>query len=207
MTTNQISLTLGNPNDTPLAGRWVASTGHTGAGVYRPGNGVLYLKNALTTGFADYAMVMGIVGDSGVAGDWTDRGNDSPGIVRPGNISFYLSNKVTNGPVYADITLTYGSATDLPITGDWVQQGHDGVGMFRASNGFAYLKDTLTTGFADVAFFYGTAGDIPVAGHWQSIYPAVPPVHALPPTIIVPNAPSSGQSHSITVPDNGRIGD
>jgi len=192
--------TLGNANDTPLAGRWQINATHAGVGVYRATNGVLYLKNALATGFADNAMVMGIPGDQGMAGDWTGKGYDSPGIFRSSNSGFYLSNQVTNGPVFADITFTYGSASDVPITGNWIAQTHDGIGMFRPTNGFVYLRNTLTTGFADNAFFYGTAGDQPVAGHWEVVYPPAPPAPVL---IAKTAAPQSG---SISVPGDTRIG-
>ena len=119
-------------------------------------------------------MVLGIVGDSGVAGDWTGKGYDSPGIYRPGIASFYLLNRVTDGVVNADLNFAYGTAGDVPIAGDWIAQGHDGIGMFRPSNGYVYLRNTLTTGIADDAFFYGIANDLPIAGHWQAIYPGVP---------------------------------
>ena len=96
---------------------------HDGAGVYRPTNGILYLKNTLGTGFADHGLVMGVPGDAGVAGDWTGKGFDSPGIFRPAQTNFYLSNQVTDGIVYADLILTYGNSTDLPLVGDWDRSG------------------------------------------------------------------------------------
>ncbi len=174
--------TLGNPNDTPLSGKWLVSATHAGVGVFRPSNGLIYLKNNLTTGYADDTMVLGIPGDVGLAGDWTGKGFDSPGVYRPSNSNFYLSNKVCNCSVYADIALTYGVSGDAPVVGDWIGQGHDGVGLFRQSNGYTYLRDALTTGYADITFTYGIAGDVPVAGHWQAIYPPRPADVLVPPT-------------------------
>jgi len=200
---NQARFTFGNPNDTPLSGRWWISATHDGTGVYRSSNGILYLKNQLSTGFADYAMVMGNPGDRGVAGDWTGKSFDSPGIYRPGNIAFYVSNQVTNGPVYADLIATYGSGTDLPITGDWVAQSHDGIGMFRPANGFVYLRNTVTSGFSDNAFFYGNAGDIPIAGHWSGNTPA--PSKFKPPMLIAPSIllPKTLTPAPTRLPNNG----
>jgi hypothetical protein len=171
---NQISFVLGNANDIPLGGKWLASATHFGAGVFRPSNGLIYLKNNLTTGVADDTMVLGIPGDVGLAGDWNGKGFDSPGVYRSSNSNFYLSNKVCNCSVFADITFAYGIGGDAPVTGDWIGQGHDGVGLFRQSNGYTYLKNALTTGFADITFVYGIAGDVPVAGHWQLVYPPRP---------------------------------
>ncbi len=182
--------TLGNPNDMPLSGRWLANATNAGVGVFRPSNGLIYLKNTLTTGYADYTMVLGIPGDVGLAGDWNGKGYESPGVYRPSNSNFYLSNQDCNCSVYADIALTYGVGGDAPVIGDWIAQGHDGVGLFRQSNGYTYLRNTLTTGYADNAFTYGIAGDVPVAGHWQAVYPPKPggsaPVNMLAPPTFAP---------------------
>ncbi|MHB8628202.1 MAG: WD40/YVTN/BNR-like repeat-containing protein [Aggregatilineales bacterium] len=166
-------LVLGNPNDTPLAGRWQASALTAGVGVFRPSNGLIYLKNQLTTGFADYTMVLGIPGDTGLAGDWNGDGVDTPGVYRPSTISFYLSNQVCNCAVFGDYQFAYGVGGDAPVVGDWTGLGHDGVGLFRQNNGYTYLKNALTTGFADITFVYGSPGDFPVAGHWQIAYPPI----------------------------------
>jgi len=199
--TSQISLVLGNPNDTPLTGRWQINATQTGAGVYRSTNGILYMKNALSNGFSDYADVLGNPSDIGVAGDWTGKGYDSPGIYRPNESKFYLSNQVINGIVFSDITALYGNPGDFPVIGDWVSQGHDGIGLFRQSVGYSYLRNTITTGAADNSFFYGQAGDVPVAGHWQPMYgPVAPPASIKVPPILIaktptaPNPPSNGSA-------------
>ncbi|MHB8625625.1 MAG: choice-of-anchor Q domain-containing protein [Aggregatilineales bacterium] len=191
-TANQISFVLGNPNDVPLSGKWTSGFSHFGAGVFRPSNGLIYLKNNLTTGFADYTMVLGIPGDVGLAGDWNGDGLDSPGVYRPSLQKFYLNDQVCNCAEFATYTFQYGNPGDAPVTGDWIGQGHDGVGLFRQSNGFTYLRNSLTTGFADITFVYGIAGDVPVAGHWQLVYPpkANPGAVLVPPT----SAPIAGQT-------------
>ncbi len=66
---------LGNVGDVPFAGDWNGN-GRDGAGVFRPTNGITYFKNALTTGFADIAIVYGIAGDKPVAGVWQFSGAD-----------------------------------------------------------------------------------------------------------------------------------
>ncbi len=163
---NLTQLVLGNPGDQPIAGRWSLTDTHDGAGVFRPSNGLIYLRNTLTTGFADYTMVLGIPGDVGLAGDWNGDGLDSPGVFRPSAATFYLSDQVTNAAVFGDYTAVLGFTGDSPFVGDWIAQGHAGIGVFRPTNGLTYLKNALTTGFADNTFIYGIAGDIPVAGHW-----------------------------------------
>ncbi len=187
---NVIQLVLGNANDMPLAGRWTAGAAHAGAGVFRPSNGLIYFKNSLTTGYADYQMVLGIPGDVGLAGDWNGDSVDSPGVYRPSNSTFYLTDTVCNCTPTANYQFQYGVGGDAPVIGDWIAQGHDGVGLFRQSNGFTYLKNALTTGIADDPFTYGIAGDVPVAGHWQLTYPnEPPPISAQVPPILVPRTP------------------
>src|SRR5262249_24847844 len=117
---------LGNPNDMPLSGKWLASAAHFGRGVFRPSNGLIYLKNNLTPGFADDTMVLGIPGDIGLAGDWNGDGVDSPGIYRSSTQKFYLNDQVCNCSEYATHTFQYGVAGDAPVAGDWIGQGHDG---------------------------------------------------------------------------------
>ncbi|MHB8626165.1 MAG: SBBP repeat-containing protein [Aggregatilineales bacterium] len=193
---NVINFVLGNPADQPMGGRWQASATHFGGGIFRPSNGLIYLKNNLTTGFADYTMVLGIPGDVGLAGDWDGDGLDSPGVYRPSATTFYLSNSVCNCAVFGDFQILYGNPGDTPVMGDWTGQGHDGVGLFRQSNGFTYLKNQLVTGYADIPFVFGIAGDVPIAGHWQLTYPPKPnPGSVLVPPTSLPGgtgAPPSG---------------
>ncbi|MEP7289386.1 MAG: hypothetical protein ABI947_26855, partial [Chloroflexota bacterium] len=160
---------LGVPGDTPIAGRWTNSMTHDGVGVFRPSNGLIYLKQNLTSGFADYTMVLGVPGDIGLAGDWNGDGVDSPGVYRPSKTTFYLTNKVQNGSVFGDYSVAMGTAGDLPLVGDWIGQGHAGIGIFRPSNGVMYLKNQLTAGAPDLQVIFGVANDIPLAGHWSAL--------------------------------------
>jgi hypothetical protein len=160
-----IVFTLGLAGDTPIAGDWNGQ-GSDGAGIFRPSNGILYLKNSLSTGVADDNLVLGIPGDIGIAGDWNGDGQDSPGVYRPSQQRFYVTNKVTNGVVYSDASAVLGISGDVPFTGDWVAQGYSGIGVFRPSNGKTYEKNAISPGPADNNFIYGIAGDVPVAGRW-----------------------------------------
>jgi hypothetical protein len=164
-----------------MAGRWSIWVNHDGVGVFRPSNGLIYLKNALATGYADYTMVLGIPGDVGVAGDWNGDGLDSPGVFRPSNAAFYLSDQDTNGGVYGDYTVALGQTGDAPIDGDWIAQGHAGVGIFRPASGLIALKNALTSGLPDSTFAYGAAGDVPVTGYWGAGSPVPNPgINVLP---------------------------
>lgn len=132
-------------------------------GVFRPSNGIVYLKNANTGGVADLNFVYGVAGDKPIAGDWDGDGIDSLGIYRNG--TFYLRNSNTTGA--ANIVFAFGASGDLPIAGDWNGDGIDTVGVYRSSTGVFFLRNSNSAGPADVSFVLGNPGDVPIAGDWN----------------------------------------
>ena len=129
-------------------------------GVFRPGNGALYLKNSNTTGYADTQINYGLGGDYPITGDWDGDGDATIGIYRNG--SFYLRNSNTIG--FADIVFPFGMSGDQPVTGDWDGDGIDTIGIYR--NGIFYLRNSNTAGMPEMAFALGVPGDVGIAGDW-----------------------------------------
>ncbi len=140
----------------------LANGGDT-TGVFRPSNGLLYLKNQNTTGFADIAINYGLAGDYPVAGDWDGNGTETIGIYRNG--SFYLRNSNTLG--FADLVIAFGLPGDQPVVGDWNGDGIDSIGIFRPSTGQFQLRNLNTAGPADMVFYLGNVGDVGIAGDWN----------------------------------------
>jgi Zn-dependent metalloprotease len=132
-------------------------------GVFRPGNGALYLRNLNVTGFADVAINYGLGGDYPVLGDWDGNGTDTIGIYRNG--TFYLRNSNTLG--FANITVAFGSLGDQPIAGDWDGDGIDTIGLYRSSTGTFLLRNSNTPGAPDLTFALGNVGDVGIAGDWN----------------------------------------
>jgi hypothetical protein len=132
-------------------------------GVFRPSNGLIYLKNSNTTGYADIAINYGIGGDYPIAGDWNGDGVDSIGVYRNG--SFYLRNSNTVG--YADIQFAFGTPGDQPVAGDWNGDGIDTIGVYHASTFTFSLRNSNTPGPADMTFSLGIPGDVGIAGDWN----------------------------------------
>jgi peptidyl-Lys metalloendopeptidase len=132
-------------------------------GVFRPSNGLLYLKNHNTTGFADVAINYGMGGDYPVVGDWDGNGTATIGIYRNG--SFYLRNSNTLG--FADLVFAFGQPGDQPIAGDWNGDGIDTIGIYRPSTGQFLLRNSNTKGAADMSFYLGNVGDVGIAGDWN----------------------------------------
>ncbi len=132
-------------------------------GVFRPINGLLYLKNSNETGVADIALNYGLPGDYPVVGDWDGDGTVTIGIYRNG--SFYLRNSNTIG--FAENVFPFGNPGDQPIAGDWNGDGRDTIGVFRPSIGQFLLRNNNDEGAADASFFLGNVGDVGIAGDWD----------------------------------------
>lgn len=140
-------------------------TGDT-PGIFRPSVNTFFLRNSLTTGFADETVVFGSSTDDPIVGDWNGDGIDTVGIYRPSTATFFLKDSNAPGAPITHI-FTFGLPGDIPIVGDWTGSGHDGVGVFRPSNGIIYLTENLATGFATYSMVFGVPGDVPVAGDWS----------------------------------------
>jgi hypothetical protein len=123
-------------------------------GVFRPSNGVIFLKNTNRSGFADIALNYGLGGDYPVVGDWDGDGDVTIGVYRNGR--FLLRNSNTVG--FAEINFLFGQAGDQPIAGDWNGDGVDTIGVYRPSTGAFYLRNSNSAGAPDYAFFLGNVG-------------------------------------------------
>jgi thermitase len=181
LTANEVQTILQNTADDVNGGGWDTTMGYgrvnanravvaalaafvqDTAGVFRPSNGALYLKNSNTTGVADVSINYGIPGDKPITGDWNGDGRDSIGVYRNG--VFYLRNSNTIG--VADIYFAFGSPGDQPIAGDWDGNGTDTIGVYRSSNFTFYLRNSNTTGTPDLSFSLGIPGDVGLAGDWN----------------------------------------
>ena len=132
-------------------------------GVFRPSNGLLYLKNKNETGFADLEINYGIGGDYPVVGDWDGDGDATIGIYRGG--SFYLRNSNTIG--FADLAFAFGTPGDQPVAGDWDGNGTDTIGVYRSGAITFFLRNSNTPGNPEMSFALGIPGDIGIAGDWN----------------------------------------
>jgi hypothetical protein len=152
----------GIPEDIPLVGDWDCDGDET-VGMFRPGNGYVYLRNTNDFGPADITFWYGIGGDIPFVGDWDGDGCDTLAVYRNGRV--YLRNTLDTGP--ADLTFFYGLSTDTPFGGDWDNDGFDSVGLYRESTGYVFLRNRLSAGLADVDFYFGAPGDRVIAADWN----------------------------------------
>jgi hypothetical protein len=140
-----------------------APTGPDTTGVFRPINGLIFMKNKNETGFADIALNYGLPGDYPVVGDWDGNGTTTVGIYR-GN-TFFLRNENTIG--FATIVFDFGQVGDQPIAGDWDGDGVDTIGVIRPSLSQFMLRNSNDAGPADMTFVLGNPGDVGIAGDWN----------------------------------------
>jgi hypothetical protein len=179
---------LGNPNDTPFAGKWRADMVGDGIGVFRPSNGILYQKRQLTSGFSDYFAVFGNPGDVGIAGDWDANGLDSIGVYRPSNTTWYMTNNSEpSGITFGDIGFVWNVGSGIPLVGDWNGDRTSTVG-YRAGTTFV-LHSTNAAPGSDISFAFGVTGGYPIAGKWTS-------ASAPNPSVLVQATQRSGYSNN-----------
>jgi len=141
----------------------VTTRGGDTTGVFRPSNGLLYLKNQNTSGFANIAINYGLAGDYPVVGDWDGNGTDTIGVYRNG--TFLLRNSNTVG--FANLNFAFGQTGDQPVAGDWDGDGIDTIGVYRPSTGQFLLRNSNTAGSPEMSFFLGNVGDVGIAGDWN----------------------------------------
>ena len=181
LTADEVQIILQNTADDVNGGGWDSTMGYgrvnanravvaalaaiprDTTGVFRPSNGLLYLKNGNTTGFADVSINYGLAGDYPVVGDWDGNGTATIGIYRNGN--FLLRNSNTLG--FADLVFAFGTPGDQPIAGDWNGDGVDTIGIYRPSTGQFLLRNSNSAGAPDKSFYLGNVGDLGIAGDWN----------------------------------------
>lgn len=159
---------FGNPLDQPFVGDWDCN-GSITPGLYRPGDGFVYLRNSLTEGTADVSFYFGNPGDVPVPGDFNGDGCDTVSLYRQSEGRFFVMNSLGSdggGLGTADDVFYFGDPGDKPFAGDFDGDGIDELGLHRETTGLVYYRNTLTEGVADHSFVYGDPGDLVFAGDW-----------------------------------------
>ncbi|MCI0544180.1 MAG: hypothetical protein L0Z49_07000, partial [Actinobacteria bacterium] len=110
------SYIFGDPGDVPFVGDWNGDDVDT-AGLRRPSDGFVYLRNTNDTGIAHLSYFYGNPGDIPFAGDWDGNGVDTVGLYRPANRTFYLRNSNSTG--IAHVSFVMGETNSLPVGGDF----------------------------------------------------------------------------------------
>jgi parallel beta-helix repeat protein len=157
-------VSFGDVGDVPLMGDWNCDEVDS-PGVFRPSQGRVYVRNAVSSGAADRVFTFGVPGDVPLAGDFDGDGCDSVSVYRPSTGRVYVSNSLSSGP--AEYSFFFGVPGDEPFAGDFDGDGVDTVGVYRASTGLVYFRDSNTAGYAEFEFAFGNPGDRVFAGDWN----------------------------------------
>jgi hypothetical protein len=157
----------GNPGDTPFLGDWDCD-GIDTPGLYRS-DGFVYLRNANSTGNADWRFFFGNPGDLPIIGDFDGDGCDTVSVYRPSEGRVFVINSLganggSLGP--AERSYFFGNPGDTPFAGDFNGNGVDTVGLYRETTGLVYMRQRHSTGNADLEFYFGNPGDRFVTGSW-----------------------------------------
>ena len=114
-TSNDLEYEFGIEGDLAFAGDFDGD-GIDTIGLFRPSDGIFYLKNTHTEGPADVEFSFGASGDLPISGDWTDQnGADSVAVYRPTTGTFFFRYDNSAGP--PDETLELGVVDVLPVAG------------------------------------------------------------------------------------------
>jgi SpoIID/LytB domain protein len=157
---------FGRPKDIPIACDFNGDHTDTG-GVYRPSEGMFYLRDGFTAQSPLRLVKLGGPGDQPVCGDWNGDGVATLGVYRSSTSTFYLLNTNARTSSTPLIQFKMGNPGDIPIAGDWDGDGRDTVGLRRPSTATFYLINQNSTTAPRLAYRMGIASDRPVAGDWN----------------------------------------
>ena len=117
--------------------------GDTDVAIYRPSDGVWYVKGQ------PFAQWGGQAGDVPVPGDYDGDGKTDVAIYRPSDGVWYIKGQ--------SFWQWGGDAGDVPVPGDYDGDGHTDVAVYRPSDGVWYVKDQPWSQWG------GQAGDVPLS--------------------------------------------
>ncbi|MDH3306777.1 MAG: S8 family serine peptidase [Acidimicrobiia bacterium] len=166
--TGERSFFYGNPGDHPFVGDWDCD-GIDTPGVYRPSNGIVYLRNSNTQGIADLEFFVGLSNVVALPGDFDGDGCDTVSVYHPTTALVAIRNHLAPDkgalglPDYQFIT---GNPGDTPFVGDFNGDGIDTIGIRRDVSSTIFIRNTNSAGTADVEFVYGNPADRIFAGDW-----------------------------------------
>ncbi len=158
----------GDAGDVPFMGDWDCD-GIDTPGLYRQGDGRVYLRNRNDQGNADVWFYFGDPGDVPLAGDFDGDGCDTVSLYRPATGRVYVINQLGadgHGLGAADFHYPLGEPGDVPLAGDFNGDGVDTVGTYRPEDSTFSLPDHLGPTPPSRAFAYGDTGDRPLVGDW-----------------------------------------
>jgi len=139
-----------------------------GIGVFRPSNGLFYMRIDLATGTSNVISGTALPGDLPVVGDWNGDGIETIGFWRPSTRTFYLRDSNSPAITTWNYIFVYGNTSNaIPLVGDWDGDGRDSVGVYNLGTNQFLLRNSLTAGVADLNQRFGGLTDRGIAGDWN----------------------------------------
>jgi hypothetical protein len=127
--------------------------------VFRPSNGVWYVRNSSNSGvsFTPFGLGTDVISP----GDYDGDGRTDHTVFRPSDGTWHM---LTKAGVYS--VRAFGQNGDIPAAGDYNGDGKTDVAVFRPSNGVWYIANSDSLGtFTYIS--WGLSGDKPVTGDYD----------------------------------------
>jgi subtilisin len=130
----------------------------TDIGVFRPSNGVWYIRNSVNG--SNNFQQFGLGTDLAAPADFTGDGKTDIAVFRPATGEWFILRSEDS----SFISLRFGAVGDVPVPGDFDGDGRADAGVFRPSTNEWFVSKS--TGGTIITTF-GAAGDVPVAADYD----------------------------------------
>jgi hypothetical protein len=143
--------------------------GKTDLAVFRPSNGVWYLRYSSLAYATNSALQWGLPGDVPISGDFDGDGKIELTVWRPSNGTWYIRYSSLGYDTASAATFQWGLPGDIPLGGDFDADGKTDLAVWRPSNGTWYVRySSLGYAVASAGVFqWGLPGDVPIAGDFD----------------------------------------
>ena len=141
------------------------SDGKTDISVWRPGDGVWYIRRSSDQAVATQAWGLGSLYDIPVPGDYDGDGKTDIAVWRPGDGVWYIRR--SSDQEVTTQAWGLGSLDDIPVPGDYDGDGKADVAVWRPGDGVWYIWRSSDQGVTTQAWGLGSLDDIPVPGDYD----------------------------------------
>jgi glucose/arabinose dehydrogenase len=131
----------------------------TDVSVYRPSNGVWYIRNSQSGSVT--SQPFGLAGDIPAAKDFDGDFKSDIAVFRPSD-GFWYGLRSSDSTFFA---IQFGADGDIPVPGDYNGDGRADFTVFRPSNDVWYTLTSDDHSFSSIQF--GLDGDVPTGGDFD----------------------------------------
>jgi predicted outer membrane repeat protein len=139
--------------------------GKTDISVWRPGDGVWYIRRSSDQVVTTQAWGLGSLDDYPVPGDYDGDGKTDIAVWRPGDGIWYIYR--SSDQVVTTQAWGAGSLNDVPVPGDYDGDGKTDYAVWRPGDGVWYTYRSSDQVVTTQAWGAGSLNDVPVPGDYD----------------------------------------